>query len=92
MADPRFIADAALPAVRLEDFTVVYHAASGATHLLASPVPEILAAIAPDRGAATVAEIVDRLRADYELEGEDGGTVVAARLAELAAAGLVRRA
>lgn len=79
-----------MPAVPMEGFAVVYHAASGMTHVLASPVPEILATVTPERGAATVAGIVDRLRADYDLDG-DGAGVVAARLAELEAAGLVRR-
>ena len=59
--------------------------------MLASPVPEILATIAPGRGAATVAEILQRLAATFDLDG-DGLAVVTARLAELEAAGLVRRA
>lgn len=87
----RFVADAELPVTLLEGFAVVYHPASGATHLLASPVPEILATIAPGRGAATVAEILQRLAATFDLDG-DGLAVVTARLAELEAAGLVRRA
>lgn len=85
----RFRADPALPVTMMEGFAVVYHPASGATHLLASPVPEILDAIGG--GPATVAEIVARLRAYYDLDG-DGAAVVVARLAELEAAGLVWRA
>ncbi|MFD1951606.1 HPr-rel-A system PqqD family peptide chaperone [Sphingomonas arantia] len=95
MAERRHIADAAMPSVVMEGFAVVYHAASGATHLLASPVPEILAAIAPDRGAATLDEIVARLRADYDMDGGDAAdvaAVVAERLDELTVSGLVRAA
>ncbi|GGE91376.1 HPr-rel-A system PqqD family peptide chaperone [Sphingomonas prati] len=95
MAARRHIADAAMPSVTMEGFAVVFHAASGATHLLASPVPEILAAIGPDRGAATPDEIVTRLRADYDMDGEaddDVAAVVAERIAELTASGLVRAA
>ncbi|HEX8447837.1 MAG TPA: HPr-rel-A system PqqD family peptide chaperone [Sphingomonas sp.] len=88
--ESRYIADAASPSVAMEGFAVVYHAPSGATHVLGSPVPEILGVIAPEQGAATIAGIVARLQADYELDG-DVIEVVTARLAELEAAGLVRR-
>jgi PqqD family protein of HPr-rel-A system len=91
----RYIADAAMPSVTMEGFAVVFHAGSGATHLLASPVPEILAAIAPERGAATLDEIVARLQADYDMDdadGEDVALVVTERIAELTASGLVRAA
>ncbi|WP_076071177.1 HPr-rel-A system PqqD family peptide chaperone [Sphingomonas montana] len=91
----RHIADAVMPSVMIEGFAVVFHAPSGMTHLLAPPLPEILAEIAPDAdgrgGGATAEEIVARLRATYELDG-DVAAVVAARLAELHAAGLVRAA
>ena len=85
------MADGPLPTVELEGFAVVFHPPSGVTHLLGAPVPEILAVLTPDRGAATVAETVARLRAAFDLDG-DAAPVVAARLAELETAGLVRRA
>jgi hypothetical protein len=48
-----------------------------------------LAALAGTAGDA--AEIVARIGADFELEAEDAEGAIGARLAELEAAGLVRR-
>ena len=91
MDAPRFLADGPLPTVEVEGFAVVYHPPSGATHLLGPPVPEILGVLTPAHGPATVADIVARLAARFDLDG-DAAAVVAARLAELETAGLVRRA
>jgi PqqD family protein of HPr-rel-A system len=76
-------------AVEAEGLTLVFHARSGTTHLLAPPAPQILEALAGKAGdaAAVVARIAER----FDIEGEDAEAVVAARLAELEAAGLVRR-
>jgi PqqD family protein of HPr-rel-A system len=93
VASPRFVADAldARPAVAVDGLTILYHRPSGVTHVVASPVPELLAAIA--EAPADAGEIVARLAAAHELAGEDAlEAVVAARLEELEAAGLVRRA
>lgn len=67
----------------------IFHRPSGVTHLLASPAPEMLEALVA--GPADAAELVARLAARFDLEG-DAEAAVAARLAELAAAGLVRPA
>lgn len=74
-----------------EGLTIVYHRPSGITHVVAPPVPELLEALA--RGPADAGELVARLAETQEIAGEDAlEDIVAARLEELAAAGLVRRA
>ena len=93
MGGPRFVADPAAdrPEVRIDGFAILYHRPSGMTHVVASPVPELLTAIAGD--PADVAQIVARLGAEHELAGDDAlEAIVAARIEELEAAGLVRRA
>ena len=91
MAGPRYIADPpeSVRSVALENLVAVYHAPSGMTHLLAPPAPQILAALAA--GPADAAQIVARIGADFEVEAEDPAAAIAARLAELEAAGLVWR-
>lgn len=75
--------------VNLDGFTLVYHRPSGQTHMLAQPAPEILAALA--QGAANPSEILRRLACDHGLDSEgDAEAVIAARLAELAALGLIQ--
>ena len=67
----------------LGDLTAVYHRASGITHLLAHPAPELLEALAEP---ATLDALLDRLG----LSPEDR-PALEARLDELVAAGLVER-
>lgn len=74
-------------AVPLDSLIALFDRASGQTHLLASPLPEILAAL--DDGPADAATLTARLAASFDLEGEDAEASIAARLAELAALGLV---
>jgi PqqD family protein of HPr-rel-A system len=71
----------------VEGLTLVYHRKSGLTHFLAPPAPQILAALA--EGPASAAEIAARMEESFEIESEDSAAAVAARLAELEAAGLV---
>ena len=78
-----------LSIVHLDSFTAVYHRASGITHLITAPAPEILAALG--EAGMTFAALTDRLAADYEL-GDTEGAALAARLDELVAAGLVSTA
>ncbi|MBB5719376.1 PqqD family protein of HPr-rel-A system [Stakelama sediminis] len=73
----------------LDTMTAIYHRASGRTHLVASPVPEILTAL--EQGDATVQQLLDRLAAQYDLADGEAGALTA-RLAELEEAGLVERA
>lgn len=83
------------PAARLSEsldgMALIFHRPSGTTHLLAAPAPEILDALA--EGPADAAGVARRLEARFALEGEDAAAeIVAARLEELEAAGLVARA
>jgi PqqD family protein of HPr-rel-A system len=89
MAGPTYIADAAeaLTTVALDGLSLVYHAPSGATHIVAPPAPEILQSLA--EGPADAAELLRRLHEKYEFDGDEA---IHARLGELEEAGLVRRA
>jgi PqqD family protein of HPr-rel-A system len=74
--------------VTLDGLSAIYHRASGATHVVAEPIPQILEALGRD--ALTLAELLARLGAAYDLADADAGAL-AARLDELAALGLVIR-
>ena len=83
----------------LDEFTAVYHRASGITHLLTEPAPQILAILG--EGALSLDALLDRLARDYDLTDGDltdrdltDGTreALAARLAELVESGVVERA
>jgi len=88
MADPVYVAESGeVRIVPLDGLTVVYHAPSGMTHIVAPPAPEILDALSS--GPAGAAELLRRLGTRFAFEG---GEVIHARLDELEAAGLVRRA
>ena len=91
MARPLYIADGAeeTSVVELDGLIALYHRPSGLTHILAPPAPQILDALAGNPGDA--GEIVARIAADFELEAEDPEAAIETRLAELEAAGLVRR-
>lgn len=93
----RYRADA--PGMRLcvaaEGLTLLFHRPSGTTHVLLPPAPELLDMLA--EAPADAEALALRLAADYALEADDGAdepiaAVVAARLDELEAAGLVLRA
>lgn len=84
----RSMAAGSLRVVPLEDLTLIYHRASGGTHLLAPPAPEILDALAAK--ALTSAALLARLSDEFDLGDADPQALVA-RLEELVAAGLVER-
>jgi PqqD family protein of HPr-rel-A system len=87
-----FVADPpeARLSVELDGFTLVFHRASGITHMLAAPAPELLEALA--EGPAEAAELLERLAARHHIDDPaEAETVIAARLAELEEAGLVSR-
>ncbi len=90
MAGPRYIADPPelLLKVELDGLTAVFHRPSGMTHIVAPPAPQLLEALSA--GPADAQELADRLGASFEIEGS--AEEMAARLAELEAAGLGRRA
>lgn len=75
----------ALRIVALDDLTAVFHRASGITHLVVSPVPELIAALAGEWCS------LDDLEAAFELVDGDRAAL-AAKLDELAAAGLIEAA
>ncbi|HEV2818221.1 MAG TPA: HPr-rel-A system PqqD family peptide chaperone [Allosphingosinicella sp.] len=89
MAGSRYIADpeSAVTKVALDGLAVLFHEPSGMTHIVASPAPEILDAL--QQGPADAAELLRRLHARFDFEGDEA---IHARLGELEAAGLVRRA
>ena len=90
MAGPTYIADPPdqLKAVPLDGLTAIFHCPSGITHLLAPPAPQILEALSGH--AADADALLALMRERFDVEG--GADALAARLAELEAAGLVRRA
>lgn len=72
--------------------TLLYHCRSGQTHMVVSPVPEILEALS-DGAVLTVREVHDRLAELYDLGApQDALPQIEAHLAELVALGLVRPA
>jgi PqqD family protein of HPr-rel-A system len=75
--------------VVLEGLTLLFHPASGMTHILAPPSPEILAVLAETGDADAV---LARLGETFAFAPGEGLAAIEARLAELEASGLVRRA
>ena len=92
MAGALYIADdaSAVRAVPLDGLVALFHAPSGMTHLVAPPAPQILEALGEGPGDARA--ILERIRARYDVDDEEAAGAIEARLAELEAAGLVRRA
>ena len=80
-----------LSVVKLDALTAVYDRASGQTHLLSQPLPQILAALG--QGAADAVAIADYLSVTFDIgDGDDLLARTAECLDELAALGLVMRA
>lgn len=77
---------AALATVAMDGLTLIYHRASGITHVVAPPVPEILAALADAPLGAD--DLLAALAHDFDLAAADSGALTA-RLDELVAAGLI---
>lgn len=75
-----------LKIAHLDAFTAVFHRASGITHLLTAPAPEILATLG--EAGMTRADLLARLSVDYALADADEAALLA-RLEELVATGLV---
>lgn len=89
-AEARYCAATAgdLVRVELDTLTAVYDRRSGQTHLLASPLPEMLEALGADEW--TVESFAARLTDTFELAGDgEARALIAAHLAELAALGLI---
>ncbi|KTE10739.1 HPr-rel-A system PqqD family peptide chaperone [Sphingopyxis sp. H115] len=81
-------------ALRIEalgDLTAIFDRRSMQTHLVVSPIPEILGAMGDE--ACNAALLAARLAATFELDSEaEAQPILADRLTELAAMGLVERA
>lgn len=74
----------------LDDIVLLYHARSGQTHMVISPVPEILERMA-DGVPVSARALCDRLARDYDLgPAEDALAQVSAHLDALVTLGLVR--
>ena len=88
----RYTADPAadVRAVALDGLVALFHIPSGMTHIVAPPAPQILEAL--QRGPGDARDILARIAAHYDIEEGEGAELVEARLDELEAAGLVRRA
>ena len=93
MADRAYRA-APADALRIEplgELTAIFDRRSMQTHLVVSPVPEILDAMGAD--VCTAARVAERLAALFDLESAgEAQPILAERLSELAAMGLVERA
>lgn len=74
--------------VPVDLLTAIYHRASGQTHLMASPAPEILEVLA--QAPLDAMALLAKLRADYDLVDDDPAALTA-RLDELVETGLVER-
>lgn len=75
----------------LGELTAIFDRRSMQTHLVVSPMPQILAVLGD--GACDAAALTDRLAKAFDLDGaDDSRTIIAERLRELAAMGLVERA
>ena len=71
----------------LDTLAAIFHRASGITHIVASPVPELIAALAEPR---SLDELLAHLAGAYDLI-DAYPAAVTARLDELVEAGLVLR-
>lgn len=75
----------------LDGITLLFHHPSGQTHLVVSPVPEILAALG--EGPLSLEGLAETLSLSYDLgEEAEAQAELAAHIEALAAAGLVRSA
>jgi PqqD family protein of HPr-rel-A system len=95
MAGPQSLKYRAEPADQLlveplDAMTLIYQRRSGITHIVAEPVPEILAVMGDD--ALDAGEVATRLATQFDFDAVDAEAIVASRLEELAALGLAERA
>ena len=72
--------------VPLDEMTLIYHRASGQTHVVAQPVPALIEVM--DEIPASIATLMARLSERFDL-GDPDEAALAARLDELADIGLV---
>lgn len=93
MTEPIYRADPpeARRLIELDGVALIFHRPSGLTHIVAPPAPQILNALG--EGNADRAVLLDRLQRDFDFADDgDLADALAARIAELEAAGLVWQA
>jgi PqqD family protein of HPr-rel-A system len=74
----------------LDVMTIIFQRVSGLTHIVAEPVPEILAAMGDD--VCDAALVTARLATQFDLgDAAQAKAIIAERLKELATLGLVER-
>ncbi len=73
----------------LDQMTLIYQRRSGVTHIVAEPIPEILAVMGNDFLSAE--DVATRLASSFDLDDSNATAIVLARLEELASLGLVER-
>jgi len=88
MSHYRAAPPATLRIVPLDALTLIYHRASGITHIVDAPVPEILEALGDE--ILGVDALLARLSEQFDLPDADP-MALAIRLDELVVAGLVER-
>jgi PqqD family protein of HPr-rel-A system len=86
MGASTYVASLPFKLVTLDGLSAIYHRVSGATHVVAEPVPQIIEALG--EASLTLAELLAQLGSDYDL-GDSATEALAARLDELVALGLV---
>ena len=84
----RAAAPETLRIVPLDALTLIYHRSSGITHIVDTPVPEILETLA--EAPLTASDLLARLGERFDLVDADPAAL-AVRLDELAAVGLVEQ-
>lgn len=85
---PRYAASLPFKLVPLDGLTALYHRASGATHVIAEPMPEILAALGSDQ--LTIEALLADLAVRHDVAtGDEAKAALLARLEELSALGIV---
>lgn len=76
----------------LDDLVLLYHRPSGQTHMVVSPVPEIMTAL-EDGGPASASQVLQRLSRLYDLgPADDALAQIEAHLVDMAGLGLIRSA
>lgn len=88
---PRYKSEAAdqLLVEPLDAMTLIYQRRSGVTHIVAEPVPEILAVMGND--LLNAEDVATRLANNFDIGASDAVAIILARLEELAVLGLVER-
>jgi PqqD family protein of HPr-rel-A system len=86
---PKYAACLPFKLVPLDGLTALYHRASGATHIIAEPMPEILAALGSDQ--LSIDALLAALAVRHDVATDvDAKTALAARMEELSALGIVQ--